>query len=136
MKKLITSIMFLLLVAGCFCQKTITTSEEYLKKSQKNKTLAWVMVGGGVLLGVIGAVIAVGDVGSSLSGGEPSNDGTIIFAVGGAVILGSIPFFISGGINKRKAMNASTGFKMQKMHIPNAATDLQAFPAVSIKLNF
>ena len=131
--------LLLLLVAGSFCQITTpsgaVTRDEYLKKSQSRKNLGWVMVGSGVLLGIISVVVAADDVGSSLSSGKPSNDGSIMLIVGGAIIIGSVPFFISAGVNKRKALKASANLKIQKIYIPNATTDLHPFPTLSITLN-
>jgi hypothetical protein len=50
MKKFFISAMLLLMITGSFCQqkdfsKTLT-QQDYLQKSKKQKTAAWIMLGG------------------------------------------------------------------------------------------
>lgn len=135
MKKLVTLMMLLLLAAGSFGQKATPSSEEYLKKSKNTRNLAWVLVGGGVLLAVIGGVVAASEVSYALAGSGSSNTGEVMAGIGGVFVIGSIPLFISAGVNKRKARNASANLKVEKIYIPNVATHLHCFPALSIKVN-
>ena len=99
--------------------------QDYLLKSKKQKTAAWILIGGGFVLssaGVIAAVIEANkDIWRSIDPGddkEPSNVPDILFYSGNVVMLSSIPLFIVASKNKRKAMRVSlkneTTLKVQK----------------------
>lgn len=75
---------------------TSLSKSDYLLKSKNQKTVAWVLLGGGTALFVAGVLI-----GSDTDEGEWFGDnlekGAIVAAVGAGALLGSIPFFISFG---------------------------------------
>ncbi|HMR82310.1 MAG TPA: hypothetical protein PKE30_04230 [Niabella sp.] len=78
--------------------------EKYIKKSKGQKTAAWIMLGGGTVMGVTGLVIGINNI--TLFGGEPNTESKIggaMFFAGALSMVGSVPFFISSGVNKRKA---------------------------------
>lgn len=72
--------------------KTSLAGEEYLSKSKTQKTVGFILIGAGV------TTIAL------ISNGKAdfSTTGALVVA-SGAAILGSIPFFIASGKNKRKS---------------------------------
>lgn len=80
------------------------------KKSINKRSAGWIMLVGGTLVGLIGASLPSDQIG-------PSDEGAVMILIGGASMIGSIPFFISSGINRRKARNASANFKFQKCTI-------------------
>jgi len=147
MKKAVFFIMLLLFVIGSFGQQSPTTSApkpntDYLQKSKKQKTTSWILLGGGATLVLTGIIIPKGEFvgydGSYL--GTPieeyKNEGIkAAFGVAGVLtMLGSIPFFIVSGKNKRKA--ASLSFKnMRAPQIKNSSMVYRPIPAVSLKIN-
>ena len=77
----------------------------YLEKSKSNKAVGWLLLGAGI-------GITAASAGSNLSEGLISNNpdkgkGLAIF--GAITTIASIPFFISGSSNKRKAKLALKG---------------------------
>lgn len=119
MKKIIAFTLMLLITDTLFSQQTtpstVLTKQDYLKKSKNKKTAAWVLLGGGTAFTIIGLANAMNGVENSLYGinlttgqvDENITSGSIFFITGAAAILGSIPFFISSGKNKRKAISMS-----------------------------
>ncbi len=76
-----------------------------LLKSKKQKTTGWILIGGGAGLTVAGFIIgqkeAIKDPLGFYSGEQTS--GAALIVIGAASMVGSIPFFIASGKNKRKA---------------------------------
>jgi len=118
---------------------------DYLQKSRNQKTGAWVLLGGGVAMAVTGMVIygnaldkAAEDdpLMTALTLGTNANPtGAIIATVGSLAAIGSIPFFIASGKNKRRALSASANVQMNKMQIlQGAAFVTRSYPALSVKI--
>ena len=78
---------------------------EYLKKSKTQKTIAWVLVATGTTLMIIGGSVG-NHAATDLSINEAASGGGLIIA-GAVMDLGSIPLFIAGAKNKRRAMSVS-----------------------------
>ena len=74
-----------------------------LQKSKKQKTTAWILLGGGAGIVATAVIITLSDGFLSLFDLKKDNNRGVLLAAGGAVMLGSIPFFIASGNNKRKA---------------------------------
>ena len=77
-------------------------------KQKKNKTAAWIMLGGGLVMTMAGLVVNSEDeVGEMLTLGfmkfEKVHKGDWMIYLGSASTLASVPFFIAAGKNKRKA---------------------------------
>jgi hypothetical protein len=126
--------MLLLMTASSFCQQTdfsqSLTRHDYLKKSKNQKTTAWILLGGGIALGVAGPILW-SSTGISDSGVD------VLMVSGAASIAGSIPLFIAAGRNKRKGMNASAYFQIRQNSVPtNTGLTLHSTPTLSLKLNF
>ena len=82
------------------------TAELLLKKSKKQKTVAWILLGAGAGVSIIG--YAIGS--NSYNPDHPLDIFPPGALAGGAMILGaaamavsSVPFFIASGRNKKKA---------------------------------
>jgi hypothetical protein len=143
MSKAIIFITLLLFVTCSFGQQTTNTSvpkpnTDYLQKSKKQKTTAWILLAGGTVLTTIGAGVALsGGLDCAFDDPDCGNDQTlasILIISGSAAILGSIPLFIASGKNKRKA--ASLSFNNIKMlQIKNSSLVYKPMPAVSLKIN-
>jgi len=136
MRNFFISTILLLMTTSSFCQQTdfsqSLTQKDYLQKSKKQKTAAWVLLGGGFALAVGGAIL---DASSDWTKSETPY--LVAIFVGGASMVGSIPLFIASGRNKRKAMNASTYFEIRQNPIPtNTGLTLHSTPTLSLKINF
>ena len=94
-----------------FLQDQPYSKEYYLHKSKNQRTIAWVMFIGGTAFFLAGTYIALDNL-----YGEPTTAAPVLFWTGTASMLGSIPFFISAGKNKRKA--ASITFINEKIWMP------------------
>ena len=70
---------------------------QYLKKANKQRTSAWLMLGAGIAMEVIGMSVAANDLYA-----ENQVPGTLLF-VGGILTITSVPVFISGAKNRGRA---------------------------------
>ena len=89
----------------------------YTLKQKKNKTAAWIMLGGGLVITMAGLVVNSEDeVGNILTLGfiefEKEHKGDWMIYLGSATTLASVPFFIAAGKNKRKARLSLKGESM------------------------
>src|SRR5690349_17925632 len=127
MKKVISFAILLAIAINSLCQqvdnlKSIAKAD-YLRKSKNKKTAAWVLLGGGIAMGITGTIVynnaynkaAVEDpwFGTALETANINATGVLIATVGVLAAVGSIPFFIASGKNKKKARSMSSGLKME-----------------------
>ena len=82
--------------------------EVYTLKQKRNKTAAWIMLGGGVVMTLVGITLNSEDeVATMLSLGlvdvPKSHEGDWLIVLGSATTVGSIPLFTAAAKNKRKA---------------------------------
>lgn len=128
MRKVIISwFTFLLALQLTAQQPGSFAKDDYLKKNKTQKTVAWSLLGGGIL--------SVG-LGFATLGGKATNntDNGILLIGGTAAMVTSIPFFISASKNKKKA--ATLGLKLeqspvfQRQEIAN-----RFFPAASLSVS-
>ena len=134
--KNVTIILLLLIIAtSTFSQQTnpapALTKEAYLKKSKTQKTVAWVLVSTGFLSTMLSAVRT-----PSIDGGsdQMSSAQTVLLITGLAEIGASIPLFIAGARNKKKAMSMS--FRNEK--IPQLQKNnfvYKPIPSLSLKIS-
>ena len=93
----------------------LTNSELFQQlhqKSKKQKTAAWILLGGGALCNIISAAVVSKNF--QVLGGTPSQNsqtthGFVAAIVGSAAMLASVPFFIASKKNKKRAANFSVG---------------------------
>jgi len=144
-KKLFIFITLLLFLTRSFGQQPATTTAsktntDYLQKSKNQKKTAWIMLGGGATLIVVAILIPPGEF---IQPDDPivllteqKNDGVIaaFFVAGTLSMLGSIPFFIASGKNKRRAASLSFN-NMMSPQIKNSSMVNKPIPAVSLKIN-
>ncbi len=102
-----------------------------LLKSKKQNTVAWILLGGGIAFYATGLIVY-----SNEKAKNPSAEldilpkGTAFSALGGSMMIASIPFFLSSGKNKRKA---NLTIKNETVNIPQV--DRNHFITVGIKMN-
>jgi hypothetical protein len=146
MKKIMIYFLLLIMPATSFCQQTKESTPavntDYLKKSKNQKTTAWVLLSGGFVLTAAGVIVGLNEVSEDIENifvpgdQRSSNAGAVLFFAGSASMLGSIPFFISSSKNKKRAMQASTGLKIERSSSVYGNSLVQnCYPAVSLKLN-
>ena len=105
---------------------------DYLQKSKKQKTAAWILLGGGATVGFIG-LASINLAGTDDPDGVNNTPGTILFATGLASMIASIPMFSAAKKNKRKAMSVS--LKNQFLpYLQNTSIVCAAIPSVHIKI--
>src|SRR5258705_12673666 len=134
MKKIILFIMLLILSVSSFSQQTnsrpVLNKQDYLKKSKNQKTTAWVLLGSGAALILVGDLIG----NSKESSFDDAGAGVVIAGAGVLSMLGSIPLFIASGKNKRKAMSMS--FKNEMMpQLQRGSFVNQSIPSFSLKIS-
>ncbi len=110
----------------------------YMLKQKQNKTAAWIFLGGGVAVTVVGAAIGSNaaeknPLGTLSLRDEGAKAGILLIVIGGASTLASIPFFISAGSNKRKAMLALKGVQNSA---GNIKFDNSNYLSVSVTIPF
>ncbi|MES2777279.1 MAG: hypothetical protein V4722_24085 [Bacteroidota bacterium] len=114
----------------------------YLKKAKNNRLAGWVMLGAGLGMTILGASQSLSNFsgggllsgsGSSSSASSSNSEGSFLATCGLVSMLGSIPCFIGGGINKRKARLM---LKQDKLSIGNKVLYKASYPAVAITVSF
>ncbi|HEY6062012.1 MAG TPA: hypothetical protein VIV35_00285 [Chitinophagaceae bacterium] len=134
MKKIIVFAMLMIISVASFSQQTtpspVLTKQDYLLKSKNQKTTAWVLLGGGASLILLGDLIGNGQS-SSFS---DAATGVVIGGAGLLCMLGSIPEFIASAKNKRRAMSMS--FKNEAMpQLQNGSFVIRPVTSLSLKIN-
>jgi hypothetical protein len=69
----------------------------YLKQNKKQKTIAWILLGGGLIVEFIGSAQYSNDIFSE------SSDGEALMIIGSLSTIASVPLFISAAKNKGRA---------------------------------
>lgn len=136
MKKIIIISMLLILSAASFSQPATTT--DYLQKSKKQKTAAWIMMSGGLACSLAGSILSaqldfMGDT-APLFDDKTTKTGIVLNIIGLCSIAGSIPLFIVSHKNKKRAMNLS--FKNETApQLQNSKFVNQPVPSLSLKIS-
>jgi hypothetical protein len=132
MKKIIYIAMLMVIPTSIFGQQTPSVQTDYLQKTKNQKTAGFVLLAGGSALIITGFLI--GDSKSSSFGDAAT--GAVLGGVGVLSALGSIPLFIASAKNKRRANNASTFFKMEKIPvIQHTSLVSRSYPSITVKIN-
>ena len=148
MKRIIIFSLLLVFATTSFCQQTVQKHSlpqaDYLQKSKKQKKTAMIFLGGGAALIVTSLLIPQGEPTGSqfdpISGGiyeGHKNDGIkgALGLTGVVSMLGSIPFFIASGKNKKKANNASAFINIERTQVWQGTSIInQSFPAIGLKI--
>ncbi len=108
------------------------TGKDYLKRSKNQKTVGWVLLGGGTAL--IATAYLVDPPARPGSFDDLVIKGAFV-VVGALSAISSVPFFIASGKNKRRARSATAYLKMEGASaIRGFSKVLILFPAASIKI--
>lgn len=147
---MIMLLMIILPINHCLGQEVTDQAllkDQYLLKANRQKTAAWVTLGIGTTMAILGTVVTLtgfkdwqySQVGP-IPVPEPSSNreevGAYMALTGAAMSLASIPLFISAGSNKKKAASISVGYQ----HIYNASPDMmashKAMPSLVLRVEF
>ena len=145
MKKQIVIILLLAISASIFGQKDSIpqtfTSTDYLKKSKKQNTTGWILLGSGFAVAAAGVIVGITGTAEEFAGiftGDKSNTleaGAVMSYIGTAAMLGSIPFFIASAKNKRKAREVAFSLKLETRSMVQKSSIIQSgYPALTVKL--
>lgn len=146
MKKAITFTLLLAFVTVSFCQQTVQkhsmTKTDYLQKSKKQKKAGWILIASGAALFTVSAIIPKGELTGEISypclcqDVHQNDDIKAALGLAGAVsALGSIPFFIASGKNKRRANNASVFINAERKPVlQGMVLRNRSFPAIGIRI--
>lgn len=120
MKTILITTMIITTLFLCITKKTFAqelTKEEYLIKNHNQKKAGFIMLGGGAVLMGSGALLVTNPPSESLwiTGG-------FLFSIGFWTMVGSIPLFISSGINAKRA--AELSLRNKPIIIPNYSGNL------------
>ena len=126
-----------------FCQSTTSIQTDYLQKSKKQKTAAFVLLGGGALLTIVGTAIGANrwddELVSIVNEGENDRSymaGGIMMVTGLVAMVGSVPLFIASSRNKKKAHAANASIKLETMPVVcRQGISKLPYPAACIRIN-
>ncbi len=119
-----------------------TQYDFYSLKQKRQKTAAWICLGGGAAMTITGLILAENNAEGTIksifteekNGSEEGFvSGSLLTIVGGATSLASIPLFISAGKNKRKAALSIKGERLSFGKLNSRKSQLLAV-AVTIDL--
>jgi hypothetical protein len=139
MKKIIISIILILISNAVFSQKTeptqSLTKNDYLQKSKDQKMAAWLLLGAGAAA-TIGGAIWFGNEFNLFD-----NDNTAVPAVltlaGILSMGGSIPLFIASSRNKNKALAMTAMLKIERSFgYQQKGIVHNNYPALSVRIHF
>ena len=134
MKKITIGTLLLAFATTSFSQQTVQkhsmTKTDYLQKSKRQKTFAWICTGVGVsgLALTIMFVTVANDLDSEFAA-------TVPYFISGACVASGIVLFVASGKNKKKAMAASAFLNMEKVPVLQGTSVIsQSFPAIGLKI--
>ena len=131
MKKSISALLMLAFFTATYGQeRTITipeiTKENYLKKSKKQKTTAWICLSTGALATVLGAIEVNPDY-------SESTNRAFLFIGGLVMIFASVTLFNASARNKKRGMSMS--FKDNVVpQLRNNNFSYSPVPSISLKI--
>jgi hypothetical protein len=132
MKKIITLLLLMMLLTSCFL--SAQTKDTYLLKSKHQKTAAWIMLGGGTTLFVIGGVLAADGLFSLDKTNNSFRLGGTLAITGVAAMFGSIPLFIASSRNKHRAIYLSFANQRMPALVKNI-TGNRSIPSISLQFS-
>jgi len=147
MKKLVLAIATALFFFESFCQQTnpapALTKQDYLQKSKKQKTAAWILLAGGAAMMITGGIIWSNAVEDNVDPDNPlspllapatTTKGTGLVFAGLLVSAGSIPLFIASGKNWRRAASVSLNYQ-KVQQVQNSAFVSRSLPSLTLKFS-
>jgi hypothetical protein len=119
-----------------------STQIDYLKRSKKEKTWAWILTSVGtagllVTLAADAAQVTANVITGPFTDGTVESNYTVPYLLSGAAVASGITLFVLAGKDKRKARAASVLINMEKTGVARQqlAVRNQMFPSVGVKLS-
>lgn len=145
MKKQVIMLLLLTISVITFSQQTDSlktfTGSDYLKKSKNQKKAGWIFLGSGFAVSAAGLIVSTIGVAEEFTGiftGEESKKfetGAVVFYIGVAAMLTSIPFFVTASKNKKRASGISASFKLDNRSLVKQGVMMKStYPAISLKI--
>jgi hypothetical protein len=133
MKKIIILQVILALLTS---QLSAQTKNDYLLKSKRQKTAAWILLGGGVIIDFIGTYELISGFNEVRNGKHHHKIGTGLSLILASLppIIGSIPLFTKSSKNKRMAMSMALS-PQQMPALVQHITGNTFMPSVSLKIS-
>lgn len=110
------------------------TKQDYLLKSKHQKTVAWILLGGGLLSTGLGSIRFKPDDDWGGGNNQPTTGSTVFLVTGLAAIGGSIPLFIASSKNKKKAGTVSFRMEMTPT-VQQQNLVYHSYPAISFSIS-
>lgn len=135
MKRIIIFSLLLAFTATSFGQQSTTQQSDYLQKSKKQKTGAWILTGVGAGVLILTAMVspytnAIADI------AETNSVNIIPFVLGGACVAGGIVLFIASSRNKKMAESLTAFFRMEKVPVyQQTVFRNQSVPALGVRIS-
>lgn len=133
MRKYILMVVFIAANFQVYSQQNTPTAipENYAQKSKTQKTVAWVLLGGGAVTTITGLAIGSKHIWEDLGRERVRGEG--LFYTGIAMVGASIPFFI---LSKKNARKASLSMSTDRVPtISNGSMVNHQIPAIKLNIN-
>lgn len=133
MKKIIVFALLLIVSVTSFSQQInpspALTKDNYLRKSKSQKTGAWLLLGGGIAVSGITVLSSF-----RIDFVNKKSFPIVPVCIGGAMMAGSIPLFISAHRNKKKSLSLS--FKNETAtQIQQKGFVYKLIPSLSVRIS-
>jgi len=141
MKQILLIAFLIINTAQLFAQEPVQqqalTQADYLEKSKKQKTAAWIATGAGAGLFLVTVVaVAATPAMPTFGDDETESTGTVPAAIGLAGVATGVYLFIASGKNKKRAREASVFLDIEKApSLKLTAIKSQPYPALGLRLS-
>jgi hypothetical protein len=139
MKKATILFFSLVLATTTFCQQeareATVTHVDFLKKSKKQKTYAWLLTGAGSAILVLNALVSpYTNAITDIAGTHSVN--TIFYVGGAALVAGGVILFVASSKNKKKAGAVSVFLSIEEITVyQNTTVTNRSLPAFGFRIS-
>lgn len=140
MKSIISTALFIVLTIASYSQQTerkhLLTSDDYLKKSKRQKTWAWVTTGVGVTTIVVTFLSEVATIYQVQDVPVETSSATGYYILGSACIATGITLFVASSRNIKRAKTVSVFIDMERVPVLQmSGISNQSVPALGVKIS-
>lgn len=140
MKSIISIALLLVLTIASYSQQTepkhLLTGEDYLKKSKKQKTWAWVVTGAGVTTIAVTVLSEFASLYQIQDWEVEKTSTTGYYVFGFACVATGITLFVASSKNKKKSNAASVFIDIEKTQVLQlSGIRNQSIPAIGVRIS-